>query len=171
MKFQAQFEQWVPMPLEKVFLFFANPDNLPRLMPPGTTAIRELKLVAPPAIEHIDSRGLAGVGSEIITEVRPVPWLPFRTKWVALITEFEWNHHFADAQKRGPFRSFHHRHEFAAETRKATAGTRIFDRIEYELGFGLLGDLAQKLFVTNLLRRTFEYRQAALERLLTCQMR
>jgi len=25
-----QFEQWVPFTLEKVFLFFANPQNLPR---------------------------------------------------------------------------------------------------------------------------------------------
>jgi len=170
MKFQAQFEQWVPIPLEQVFLFFANPDNLPRLMPPGTTTIRELKLVPPPAIEDVGSRGLAGVGSEINTEVRPVPWLPFRTKWVALITEYEWNHHFADTQKQGPFRSFHHRHEFAAETRGAITGTRVRDRIEYELGFGLLGDLAQKLFVTTQLRRTFEYRQAVLETLLTCRM-
>jgi hypothetical protein len=29
------FEQWVPFPLERVFLFFADPRNLPRLMPPS----------------------------------------------------------------------------------------------------------------------------------------
>ena len=26
-------EQWLPYPVEPVFAFFANPENLPRLMP------------------------------------------------------------------------------------------------------------------------------------------
>ena len=47
----AQFEQWVQVPIERVFLFFANPGNLPRIMPPQTaTELVELKLVAPPGI-------------------------------------------------------------------------------------------------------------------------
>ena len=28
----AQFEQWVPAPIERVFLFFTNPGNLPRMI-------------------------------------------------------------------------------------------------------------------------------------------
>ena len=29
----VQFEQWVAAPLDRVFLFFGDPSNLPRLMP------------------------------------------------------------------------------------------------------------------------------------------
>jgi ligand-binding SRPBCC domain-containing protein len=102
-----------------------------------------------------------------VTSFRVFPFLPFRAEWVAEITEFEWNHHFADVQKKGPFKSFHHRHELVAETRNGVIGTVVRDRITYKLGFGLLGELAQRFFVSRQLRRTFEYRQQALERLLT----
>jgi len=166
------FEQWVPVPLERVFLFLANPSNLPRIMPPQTgTELVRLKLVPPPGIGAgsatiTDRAPLAGTGSEIVTSFRLVPFLPFRAQWTALITEFEWNHHFADMQKRGPFKSFHHRHELREEERQQVRGTIVRDVIEYDVGFGLLGDLAQKLFVSRQLQRTFAYRQQALEKVL-----
>src|SRR6478672_774600 len=140
----AQFEQWVPVPIERVFLFFANPGNLPRIMPPrtGTELVRP-KLVPPPGITEeratiTDRPPLAGVGSEIVTSFRLFPFLPFRAQWIALITEFEWNHHFADIQKKGPFKRFRHRHEFSAETRNGASGTTVRDVIEYDPGFGVL---------------------------------
>ena len=144
-------------------------------MPPQTgTELVRLKLQPPPGVAEeratvTDREPLAGVGSEIVTSFRIVPFLPFRAHWIALITEFEWDHHFADAQKTGPFKSFHHRHELAEETRSRTAGTSIRDVIEYEVGFGFLGELAQKLVVSRQLRRTFEYRHQALEKLLRVQ--
>jgi ligand-binding SRPBCC domain-containing protein len=168
---RIQFEQWVPFALEKVFLFFANPQNLPRIMPPGTaTKLVALRLVPPllfreqPALSNINQ--LAGVGSEIVTSFRPLPFIPVRTEWIALITEFEWNHHFADLQKKGPFKRFQHRHEFCAELRNGISGTIVRDLIEYDPGFGLLGDLAQKLFIAPGLKQTFEYRQKMLEKLI-----
>jgi ligand-binding SRPBCC domain-containing protein len=172
MPYLAQFEQWVPAPIERVFLFFANPGNLPRIMPPqsGTELVR-LKLVPPLGVEEefatiTDRAPLAGVDSEIVTSFRLLPFLPFRAQWTALITEFEWNHHFADVQKKGPFKSFHHRHELTGEMRNQVKGTVIRDVIEYDLGFGWLGKLVQKFFVSHQLQRTFEYRQQALEKLL-----
>ena len=167
-----QFEQWVPAPLERVFLFFANPDNLPRIMPPQTgTELVRLKLVPPPDIPSekaiITNRAaLAGVGSEIVTSFRVIPFLPFRAKWTALITEFEWNHHFADIQKQGPFKSFHHRHELSEETRDGVRGTVVHDAIEYDVGFGWFGEMAQRFFINRQLSGTFEYRQTALEKLM-----
>lgn len=168
----VQFEQWVPVPLERVFLFFANPANLPRIMPPQTgTELVALKLVPPPGIAAepaaiTDNAPLAGAGSEIVTSFRLAPYLPFRAQWIALITEFEWNHHFADVQKKGPFKSFHHRHELSEEARNGVRGTVVRDVIEYDLGFGWLGKLAQRFFVSHQLHETFEYRQKALEKLL-----
>ncbi len=168
----VQFEQWVPVPIERVFLFFGNPGNLPRIMPPQTgTELVRLKLVPPPGIPTesatiTDAIPLAGAGSEIVTSFRVVPFLPFRRQWTALITEFEWNHHFADIQKQGPFKSFHHRHQLSEETRDGVRGTVVRDVIEYDVGYGWLGELAQKLFVSRQLRRTFAFRQRALEKLL-----
>jgi ligand-binding SRPBCC domain-containing protein len=169
---RIQFEQWVPFSIEKVFLFFANPHNLPRIMPPKTaTELVALRLVPPqlfseqPAVSNIDQ--LAGVGSEIVTSFRPLPFIPLRTEWIALITEFEWNHHFADLQKKGPFKRFQHRHEFSGELRDGLNGTIVRDLIEYDPGFGLLGDMAQRLFVAPGMKQTFEDRQKMLEKLLS----
>lgn len=168
---RIQFEQWVPFALEKVFLFFANPRNLPRIMPPGTaTQLAALRLVPPVVsswqpVARLDQ--LAGMGSEIVTSFRPLPFIPLRTEWIALITEFEWNHHFADIQKKGPFKRFQHRHEFSMELRNGANGTIVRDLIEYDPGFGRLGDLARKLFIAPGLKQTFEYRQKMLEKLLS----
>jgi ligand-binding SRPBCC domain-containing protein len=167
MKSQFQFEQWVPFPLAKVFLFFANPKNLPRIMPPATaTRLQEVRLIPPPEHTRSNPEFLAGVGSEIVTSFRMLPFLPFRAQWIALITEFEWDDHFADVQKTGPFKLFHHRHELAAETRDGVSGTTVRDVIEYDVGFGVLGRAVNHLFVKRQFRRTFCYRQAALMRLL-----
>jgi ligand-binding SRPBCC domain-containing protein len=168
MTFQATFEQWVPVPLERVFLFFADPGNLPRIMPPATdTRLDRLTLVQPaPPGSSLPGTALAGVGSVIVTSFRLLPALPFRAHWVARITEFEWNHHFADTLDKGPFRSFYHRHEFSANERDGTRGTIVRDRIEYEIGFGLAGRIAQRLFVGPQLARAFRHRQQALDALL-----
>jgi ligand-binding SRPBCC domain-containing protein len=163
---QIQFEQWVPFPVEKVFLFFADPQNLPRIMPPATaTRLVELRLISPPGASA-GGPALAGVGSEIVTSFRVSAYLFVRAEWIAEITEFEWNHHFADEQRRGPFKSFHHRHELAAENREGISGTRVRDVIIYDVGFGALGSLADKFFVRRQMEKTFAYRQQALEKLL-----
>jgi len=169
MPWQATFEQWVPFLVSRVFLFFANPQNLPRIMPPATdTRLDRLTLVPPPNPlgSSASDTSLAGVGSLIVTSFRLLPGLPFRAQWIARITEFEWNHHFADVQDRGPFRSFHHRHEFSAEERQSVHGTIVRDLIEYEIGFGLAGPIAQALFVGPQMARAFRHRQKALEALL-----
>src|SRR5581483_7307783 len=172
MSFHAQFEHWVPEPVEKVFLFFANPGNLPRIMPPSSgTELRELRLVPPPGVDAIRSTvsslpPLAGVGSEIVTSFRLLPFLPFRGEWIARITEFEWNDHFADEQKKGPFKKFHHRHSFVREDRNHVIGTLVKDAIDYAVGFGILGTLAQRVAIRRIFQEMFEYRQQALSKLL-----
>lgn len=171
MSYRCEFAQWVPFPLERVFLFLANPENLPRIMSPSTdTRIERVSLVPPPPAPASHSfsplRSLAGVGSEIVTSFLLAPPLPFRGRWIARVTEFEWDHHFADIQVRGPFARWLHRHELAAETRNGVNGTEVRDRIEYEIGFGVLGAGAQRLFVGRQMKATFGHRQAVLEGLL-----
>ena len=168
----AQFEQWVPVPLERVFLFFSNPGNLPKIMPPESGAeILRVKLVPPPGVlaesaTVSDREPLAGTGSEIVASFRLIPFLPLRGQWTAAIVEFEWNDHFADVQQAGPFKYFHHRHEFSRETRGGRIGTIVRDIIDYDVGFGFVGKIAQKLFVRRKFERMFAYRQQALGKLL-----
>ena len=165
MQHQLQFEQWVPFPVGDVFAFFSNPENLPRIMPASSeTKLIVLHRTPPPGLT---SEKAAGVGSTIVTSFRVFPFLPLRAQWIARITEFEWNHYFADVQEKGPFKHWHHRHEFTAEPRDGIAGTLVHDVIEYEVGFGFLGLIANALFIRRQMRSTFTQRQQVLVKLLS----
>jgi ligand-binding SRPBCC domain-containing protein len=166
---RLQFEDWVPALVPRVFAFFSNPENLPRLMPAVTdTRLDRLHRVPPPSSQPDSSASplAAGVGSLIETSFRMFPFLSARVQWTARITEFEWNHYFADVQQKGPFKRWHHRHEFLAETRGGVNGTLVRDLIEYEAGFGPLGALANSFFVEARMRRIFAQRQQILPGLL-----
>lgn len=156
-----EFEQWVPFPLERVFAFFSNPENLPRIMPAASAT----KLVT----VHRASAGgkAAGVGSTIVTSFRVFPFLPIRAQWVARITEFETNHYFADVQDKGPFKAWHHRHELREETMVGIAGTLVRDVIDYKVGFGFVGGIVNALFVRRQMQSTFAERQRILPKLLS----
>lgn len=169
MSYHLQFEQWVPFPIERVFAFFSNPENLPRIMPAASeTRIVALNRVAPPPAAAAAAREqAAGAGSTIVTTFRVFPFLPIRAQWIARITEFEWNDYFADVQDKGPFKHWHHRHEFHAEARAGVSGTLVRDVIDYEIGFGFLGSLANACFVRHRMNRTFEQRQQVLLKLLS----
>jgi ligand-binding SRPBCC domain-containing protein len=172
MKQRFETSQWVPFRFEVVFAFFANPNNLPRLMPEGAqTRIEELRIMpaAPRDANTVGARSqlaiAAGVGSEIPLSFRPAPWLPFRLHWLAQISEFRWNSHFCDYQVRGPFAQFHHCHRFQAAMQSGAWGTTITDEIEYALPLGVLGGLGSGM-VRRKLERSFVERQARLIKLI-----
>ena|SRR5271157_1553724 len=167
-------EQWVAAPLPRVFAFFADPANLPRIMPPSQGA-RLVKLNLVPARftagEIPPSAGrMAGVGTEIVFKFRAIPHLPIHERWTALITEFSLNEHFSDTQKQGPFRRWNHTHSFVAEMTDGREGTLISDVVEYEVGFGVIGRMLERLFFQRMLRTTFEHRKIALEKIFETQL-
>jgi ligand-binding SRPBCC domain-containing protein len=156
-------EQWLPYPVEVVFAFFANPENLPRLMPGWQKArIEEAMFAAPPAHPQpgIRLRGIAaGQGTTMTISFRPFPFSPIRVPWDAEITEFAWNERFCDVQARGPFAYWRHCHSVTAETRDGVAGTLLRDRVEYEMHLGKLGELAHTLAGRRQIASIFAYRQ------------
>lgn len=156
-----EFEQWVPFPIERVFAFFSNPENLPRIMPAASATKLD-------ALNRVDAGDkAAGVGSTIVTSFRVFPFLPIRAQWIARITEFEKNHYFADVQDKGPFKSWHHRHELREETMVGVAGTLVRDVIDYEVGFGFVGGIVNALLVRRQMQSTFAERQKVLPKLLS----
>lgn len=172
MKQKFETRQWVPFRLEVVFAFFANPRNLPRLMPQSSqTRIDELRVVPPdersaPAIHAgMQKEIVAGIGTEMLVSFRPVPWLPVRAAWLARITEFQWNNHFCDQQVRGPFACFYHCHRLRAEMQSGAWGTLVIDDIEFALPFGPLGRIGSGM-VRHQLENSFAERQARLIQLI-----
>jgi ligand-binding SRPBCC domain-containing protein len=151
-------EQRLPYPVELVFSFFANPENLPRLMPPWQKARIEEAAFTPPPPRPMTTTFqtiAAGPGTRMTISFRPFPHAPFRIPWEAEITEFAWNDHFCDRQLRGPFAYWNHCHTL---DNLSTQTTLLHDVVEYELPAGKLGDIANRIFIARQLSNTFAYR-------------
>jgi len=168
MRHTFQSEKWLPYSVEHVFAFFANPENLPRLMPKWQKARIEEASFAPPPPRPVSAnpqrlRGIvAGAGTRLILSFKPFPYSPIRIPWEAEITDFAWNDHFCDIQHRGPFAYWRHCHRIHPETRTVdgtpTPGTLLRDEVEYEMPMGDLGAIAQHFFAEHLFRRIFNFR-------------
>jgi ligand-binding SRPBCC domain-containing protein len=168
---------WIPFTVDIVFAFFANPRNLPPLMPTTMrTRIESLELVPPcPSPMNAGSQWStveqsAGVGSQVDLSFRPMAYVPMRVHWVARITEFVWYSHFSDVQVRGPFEFFHHRHGICPDIQQGRVGTLLTDEIEFSLPLGTVGHLWDKA-VHRHLKKTFGLRQERLPRLLGAAVR
>jgi ligand-binding SRPBCC domain-containing protein len=165
-------EQWLPYPLEQVFAFFGNPDNLPPLMPAWQKArIDKADIQPPPPNGSAAAAELAGAGTRMTLSFRPVPLSPIRATWDAEIDQFTWNDHFCDTQLRGPFAFWHHCHRVVREPRTNTQGTPtdgtlLRDELEYELPFGIFGELAHTLAVRRQIQSIFAFRHKRTEEML-----
>src|SRR4051812_23557104 len=85
-----EFEHWVPFPTQRVFAFFCDPENLPRIMPAASGAkLIALNRLAAPASLSPNQNKAAGVGSTIFTSFLLIPFFPFQKKWVSRITKFK----------------------------------------------------------------------------------
>ncbi len=158
-------EQWVAAELARVFSFFSDPGNLPRLMPEASQArIERLSIVTPHGL-HTSGQAVAGPGSEIEVSLRVLPPLPIRIRWLARILEYQHNVFFTDTQVKGPFKQWDHRHEFTPQERGGQPGTIIRDHVEYEVGWGVPGRLLNSA-VHGQIARMFEERHLRTAQLL-----
>lgn len=142
-------EQLLPRPVEEVFRFYSLAGNLERITPPWL----RFSIVTPQPIAM-----RPGTLIDYRLRLRGIP-----LRWRTRIEEWEENVRFVDRQLRGPYRLWHHTHEFEA----VGDGTLVRDRVDYALPLGPLGELAHGLIVKHDLRRIFDYRQATAARLLS----
>lgn len=107
--------------------------------------------------------------AEVVSEAHPmrdgaratirIRFGPFSKLWIAEHEIIEDG--FIDRQIEGPFKSWEHRHTFAATGEDSS---RLTDSIRYEVPFGFLGDLFGNPIVERKLDRMFEYRHEATRR-------
>jgi uncharacterized protein YbjT (DUF2867 family)/ligand-binding SRPBCC domain-containing protein len=133
-------EMLVDRPIDDVFAFFANPANLGRVTP------RSLGFELRSA--DLEMRE----GLEVDYRVRPLLGIPLG--WRSLISEYDPPHLFHDVQLKGPYRTWDHRHAFAAEG----DCTRVTDDVVYSLPFGPLGGIAHATVVRQQLEEIFRHR-------------
>ena len=110
------------------------------------------------SMKHTSEQAIAGRTHGLIEPGETVTW---RAKhfgiWQTLtskITQFDYPNSFTDEMVSGTFRSFKHEHRF----RQVNGHTTMTDVFSYVAPFGLLGRLANFLFLRRYMTRLLEIR-------------
>lgn len=134
-------EAVLPLPREEVFPFFAKAENLERITPDSL----RFRIVSPLPIRMEEGA--------LIDYRLKVGGLPQR--WRTRISLWDPPNRFADEQIKGPYKKWFHTHTFE----ECEEGTRMIDRVEYELPFQPFGNWVHPL-IRRQLRAIFTYRNA-----------
>jgi ligand-binding SRPBCC domain-containing protein len=132
--------QLIPRPIDDVFPFFSDAANLEAITP----AFLHFKILTPEPIAMQP-------GTLIDYRIR---LLGIPLFWRTRIEAWEPPLRFVDIQVRGPYRLWHHTHEFLP----VEGGTLMIDRVQYQVPFGPLGQVAHALWIRRTLGRIFDYR-------------
>lgn len=123
-----------------VFRFHESPDVLPHLIPPWEN------------MKMVESAGSLRPGSRVVLRgslgVIPI-------QWIAIHTEYDPPHLFADRQESGPFAYWYHRHRFLDD---GQGGTLLRDEVEYAVPLGVIGRWLGGWLVRRKLEAMFAYR-------------
>ncbi|WP_078553819.1 SRPBCC family protein [Bacillus alkalicellulosilyticus] len=108
-------------------------------------------------------KAVAGVTEGLLENGDTVTWeaihLGVKQRVTAKIIEMEKPYNFTDVMVKGAFQSFTHTHEF----KESGTGTIMFDTFSYTSPFGIIGVLADKLFLEKYMKNFIVDRAKALK--------
>jgi len=137
--------QILPITLEEAWEFFSSPANLEQITPSD---------VGFEITSSLEEKMFEG---QIITyRVKIAPAV--RVSWVTEIKCVVEGRSFVDEQRFGPYKFWHHRHEFEL----VDGGVFMRDKVHYALPFGPFGALAHAIFVRRKLKWIFQRRKQIL---------
>ena len=149
--YTLQTKQFLPMSLEEAWKFFSSPANLAKITPEHM-GFKILHISKGPEGEKMYQ------GQLIRYKVNVLPFISVH--WVTEITHVDESNFFVDEQRFGPYALWHHQHHFKA----VEAGVEMRDEVNYAIPFGLLGRLANWLFVGKQVHAIFAHRYQVLEK-------
>jgi len=141
--YQLENIQRLPITLTEAWDYFSNPENLKELTPPY------LRMV----IEARSGSEKIYPGQIIIYRIKPLLGIPM--SWVTEITHVQKESFFVDEQRFGPYAFWHHAHFF----REVSGGVEMRDLVHYKIRLGVLGSLANHLFIRRQLEGIFTFRK------------
>ena len=146
MIYQLERSETLSLGIEECWGFFSNPRNLEKITPP---ALRfRVKGALPEEIYP---------GLMIAYRVSPLLGMPI--VWLTEIVQVRAPHFFADEQRIGPYRLWHHEHFFRA---LPGGRTEVRDLVTYVPPLGPFGGLLNRWLIRPRLERIFDYRAAQL---------
>jgi ligand-binding SRPBCC domain-containing protein len=136
--------QTVSLGIEECWRFFADPRNLKKITPPSFHFT-------------IKSDLPAEIYPGLMIEYTVSPLLGIPLTWLTEIVQVDAPRRFVDEQRAGPYRIWHHEHEFRGT---ADGGTEVRDLVTYAPPLGPLGAILNRLVIAPQLARIFDYRRA-----------
>ena len=97
----------------------------------------------------------------MIITYKITPLLGIKMNWMTEITHVREGEYFADEQRFGPYALWHHQHHF----KEIDGGVLMNDILNYAIPYGVIGRLANSVFVGNEVKKIFAYREKAIEKL------
>jgi ligand-binding SRPBCC domain-containing protein len=144
---QLKQEQFLPIPLNEAWDFFATPKNLNEVTPDDL-------------VFEITSTLPEKMYTGLIITYRIKPMLNIPIAWCTEITHIKDREYFVDEQRKGPYNIWHHEHHF----REVDGGVIMTDLLHYDIGKSIFGAIAGKLFVDKKVKQIFKYRYEVLEK-------
>lgn len=99
-----------------------------------------------------NERAIGGVTSGLIGLNETVTWeavhFGIKQNLTVRITEFDFPNRFVDEMEKGAFKRFYHVHEFIEKQ----TGTLMVDTFDYTSPFGIIGRLADRLFLEQYMK-------------------
>ncbi|WP_218081741.1 SRPBCC family protein [Anthocerotibacter panamensis] len=146
--FSFERESLIAAPVEQVFAFHTDPQNLLVITPPE---YRLRLLQAPTPIAR---------GTLVIFEIS---FGAFTLPWLSRISEFEPPQSFTDIQEWGPFAQYRHTHHFIATTDMQTL---LRDTVVYTPPLGWWGLPTEPFLIRPFLETLFTFRHQKTQELL-----
>jgi len=113
---------------------------------------------------HTGERAISGVTSGMMNLNDEVTWeakhFYVRQRLTSRITAMERPIMFIDEMQRGAFKRWHHLHTFEAQGGE----TLMLDEVDYQSPLGILGRIADKLFLERYMTRLLMVRNAHIKR-------
>ncbi|WP_296386065.1 SRPBCC family protein [Winogradskyella sp.] len=115
------------------------------------------------SMAHSNEKAIAGKTSGLIELDESVTWeathFGIKQKLTSKITEFKSPTYFVDEMVSGAFKSFKHEHIF----QKVNDSTLMIDKFHFQSPFGILGKLANFLFLKRYMKNLLETRNGYLK--------
>jgi ligand-binding SRPBCC domain-containing protein len=148
--YHLEFSQKLPISLSEAWAFFSSPLNLAKITP---------KEMAFTVTSNTTEATRMYPGMIITYNVSPL--LGIKLDWMTEITQVQHEQYFIDEQRFGPYKFWHHQHHF----QEIPGGVLMNDILTYGMPFGILGQMANGIFVANKLQKIFNYRKEKVEAL------
>ena len=145
--FRLESKQFLPVSIDEAWDFFSSPENLKAITPDHMGF-------------NITSKKFDKMYPGMLITYIVKPLLGIKMRWCTQITQVVENKYFIDEQRFGPYNLWHHQHLF----KEVEGGVEMTDIVHYGIPFGILGQIANTLFVKKQLTEIFGYRIEAIDK-------